>query len=138
MAREGGRPKARAAAESPDASFPAPRHAIAVLKARCAIAQQGSMLRTFPLNHATTQLSRCTWIDLIDPTDEERATVEKTFGLRAPTRDELGEIEATSRLQVEDGALYMTAPLILAAASEPWIPVPTGFVLAKHVLLTVR
>jgi magnesium transporter len=96
------------------------------------------MLRTFPLDHAATSLSRCTWIDLIDPSDEERSTVEKTFGLRVPTRDELGEIEATSRLQIEDGTLYMTAPLILASGNEPWVPAPTGFVLAKHVLLTVR
>ncbi len=96
------------------------------------------MLRTFPLDHAATSLSHCTWIDLIDPSDEERSTVEKTFGLRVPTREELGEIEATSRLQIEDSALYMTAPLILASGNEPWIPQPTGFVLAKHVLLTVR
>jgi len=96
------------------------------------------MLRTFPLDRAEKSLSHCTWIDLIEPTDEERSSVEKTFGLRVPTREELGEIEATSRLQIENGALYMTAPLILASGNEPWIPAPTGFVLAKHILLTVR
>jgi magnesium transporter len=32
----------------------------------------------------------------------------------------------------------MTAPLILAAEGEPWIPAPAGFVLSKQVLLTVR
>ena len=96
------------------------------------------MLRTFPLNHAAASLSHCTWVDLIEPSDEERSSVAKTFGLRVPTRDELGEIEASSRLQIEEGTLYMTAPLILAASGEPWTPVPTGFVLAKHVLLTVR
>ena len=96
------------------------------------------MLRTFPLDRAEESLSQCTWIDLIEPSDEERSSVEKTFGLRVPTRDELGEIEATSRLQIENGALYMTAPLILASGSEPWVPAPTGFVLAKHILLTVR
>jgi magnesium transporter len=103
----------------------------------------GSMLRTFPLNHAQSahtqsSLSQCTWVDLIDPSEQERMTVEKTFGLRLPTRDELGDIAASSRLQVEDGTLYMTAPLILAEDGEPWIPTPTGFVLAKHVLLTLR
>ena len=96
------------------------------------------MLRSFPLNHTQTSLSQCTWIDLVDPSKEERARVEKTFGLRVPTREDLGEIEASSRLQVEDGTLYMSAPLILAQGSEPWLPTPAGFVLAKHVLLTVR
>jgi hypothetical protein len=35
-------------------------------------------------------------------------------------------------------ALYMTVPFILATGDEPWITVPTGFVLSKAVLLTVR
>jgi magnesium transporter len=83
-------------------------------------------------------MSQCTWIDLVDPSEEERARVAKTFGLRVPTREDLGEIEASSRLQVEDGILYMTAPLILSQANEVWVPTPAGFVLAKHVLLTVR
>ena len=96
------------------------------------------MLHTYPLDHARTSLSQCTWVDLVDPSDDERASVEQAFGLRVPTRDELREIEASSRLQIEDGTLYMTAPLILANGGEPWIPEPTGFVLAKHVLLTVR
>ncbi|HEX3502132.1 MAG TPA: CorA family divalent cation transporter [Xanthobacteraceae bacterium] len=96
------------------------------------------MLHTYPLDHGRTALSQCAWVDLVDPSDEERATVEKTFSLRVPTREELSEIEATSRLQIEDGTLYMTAPLILATGSEPWISEPTGFVLAKHVFLTVR
>jgi magnesium transporter len=96
------------------------------------------MLRTFPTHHAQSVLSQCTWIDLVDPSEEERARVEKTFGLHVPTRDDLGEIEASSRLQVEDGTLYMTAPLILSQPNEVWIPTPAGFVLAKHVLLTVR
>jgi len=32
----------------------------------------------------------------------------------------------------------MTAPLIIATGDEPWIAAPTGFVLSKKVLLTVR
>ena len=42
---------------------------------------------------------------------------------------------AKSRQQV--GSTY-TAPLIIASGDEPWIPAPTGFVLSKTVLLTVR
>jgi magnesium transporter len=85
-----------------------------------------------------TKLADSTWVDLIDPTSVERAAFEDKFGLRVPAQDELGEIEATSRLQFENGALYMTAPLIVASASEPWLPVPTGFVLSKQVFMTLR
>jgi len=88
-----------------------------------------------PAGHA---LSGKTWIDLIEPTDAERSAFEAAFGLRVPSNDALGEIEATSRLRVENGALYMTAPLIFAAGDEPWLPSPTGFVLSKQVLMTVR
>ena len=87
---------------------------------------------------AAGSLASSSWIDLLDPSPAERAAFETAFGLRVPTRDELGEIEATSRLQIENGALYMTAPLIFAAGDEPWLPSPTGFVLSKQVLMTVR
>jgi magnesium transporter len=96
------------------------------------------MLAAYPSAHTDSTLSSAVWVDLVDPTPVERALFEKTLGLRVPTQGELGEIEATSRLRMEQGALYMTAPLIFAADNEPWILVPTGFVLSKDVLMTVR
>jgi magnesium transporter len=97
------------------------------------------MLIAYPPDPSgNTKLADITWVDLIDPTSVERAAFEDKFGLRVPAQDELGEIEATSRLQFENGALYMTAPLIIASASEPWLPVPTGFVLSKQVFMTLR
>lgn len=97
------------------------------------------MLGVYPTDRAGgASLAGRTWIDLVDPTEAESAAFTAAFGLRVPAKDKLGEIEATSRLQVENGALYMTAPLIVAAENEPWLPAPTGFVLSKHVLLTVR
>ena len=97
------------------------------------------MLGAYPTTRVDdTSLSGATWVDLVDPTPAESAIVEKTLGLRVPTKEALGEIETTSRLQIEQGALYLTAPLIFAAENEPWILAPTGFVLSKNVLLTVR
>src|SRR5580698_5675062 len=83
-------------------------------------------------------LASNSWIDLLDPSPAERSAFETAFGLGVPSNDELGEIEVTSRLQIENGAIYMTAPLIFAAGDEPWLPSPTGFVLSKQVLMTVR
>src|ERR1700722_3843522 len=97
------------------------------------------MLIAYPPDPSgNTKLADSTWVDLIDRTSVERAAFEDAFGMRVPAQDELGEIEATSRLQVENGALYMTAPLIFASGGEPWLPVPTGFVLSKQVLMTLR
>src|SRR5580700_7441217 len=97
------------------------------------------MLNAYPKDHAKgSALAGHSWIDLIDPTDAERAAFETAFGLSVPSNEALGEIEATSRLRVEDGALYMTAPLIFASGDQPWLPSPAGFVLSKQVLMTVR
>jgi magnesium transporter len=79
-----------------------------------------------------------TWIDLVDPTEAERSAFERASGLRVPSKNEVGEIEATSRLQIKNDALYMTAPMIFAAENEPWFPTPVGFVLSKQLLMTVR
>jgi len=96
------------------------------------------MLGAYPTARGEASLSGAAWIDLFNPTDEERAAFERTFGLRVPVREELAEIETTSRLQIERDAFYLTAPLTFAAEGEPWVLAPTGFVLSQHVLLTVR
>jgi magnesium transporter len=97
------------------------------------------MLNAYPINrNAGMSLATSAWVDLVSPTDAEIAAFEQAFGLRVPTQDKLSEIETTSRLRVEHDVLYLTAPLIFAASNEPWIPAPTGFVLSKRVLMTVR
>jgi magnesium transporter len=96
------------------------------------------MLRAFPDTTDNNSITQASWIDVVDPTPGEIAAFEKAFELRVPTKEELGEIETTSRLRVDHGVLYMTAPLIIATGDEPWIAAPTGFVLSKKVLLTVR
>jgi magnesium transporter len=95
------------------------------------------MLAAYPAHAATgATLAVATWVDLLEPTDAERSAFEQAFDIRVPTNARLGEIETTSRLSIENDALYMTAPLI--CDSEPWIAAPTGFVLSKRVLMTLR
>jgi magnesium transporter len=55
-----------------------------------------------------------------------------------PTREEMQEIEVSSRLYVENGARYMTATLM--CQSETAVPktTPVTFILAGHKLVTVR
>src|ERR1041385_4948616 len=97
------------------------------------------MLNALPVAPDSSEsLASAVWVDLVDPSPTETGAFEKAFGLRVPNKDELSEIETTSRLRVEHDALYMTAPLIIAIGDEPGIPAPTGFVLSKTVLLTVR
>ncbi len=52
------------------------------------------------------------WLDLFEPTDEEEHLVEVRLGLDIPTREEMREIESSSRLYEEAGALYLTATVV--------------------------
>ncbi|TIU37897.1 MAG: magnesium transporter, partial [Mesorhizobium sp.] len=51
---------------------------------------------------------RVVWADLFNPTKEEEARIESWLGIAIPTREEMEEIEISSRLYVEDGGYFMT------------------------------
>lgn len=78
------------------------------------------------------------WIDLIQPTAEEIARVESDFGVRVPSREQLDEIESSSRLRSEGGRLYLSMPVGAARDLGDAAPTPLGFVLSPHLLVTVR
>jgi magnesium transporter len=81
--------------------------------------------------------SRAVWIDLLVPSAEEVASVEKEFDVHIPTRDELEEIETSSRLQFDDGVVTVSIPNIVAMDSDE-MPAPVGFVLNQRALVTIR
>ncbi len=84
--------------------------------------------------------SATVWIDLLNPTREEDQLVEKAVGIAVPTREEMAEIEASSRLYQEGGAHYMTAVVLFQpdAPNEPLAATPITFILAGNRLVTVR
>src|SRR5450759_2270426 len=66
------------------------------------------------------------WIDLVTPTVQEDKLVEQLLGIAVPTREEMQEIEVSSRLYVENGARYMTATLMCQSESAtPKTPTST-------------
>jgi len=94
------------------------------------------MLVPIPASAAT--LEQAVWIDLLDPSPEERASVEAATKLRLPTKADLEEIESSSRVYVEEGALYLSTPVLAGPDALP-IGAPTlGFVLTPKVLVTLR
>src|SRR3954452_20552398 len=78
------------------------------------------------------------WIDLIEPTHEEEAAVEAALGIDIPTREELAEIEVSSRLYQEDGAAFMTANLIRRGENDRPESSPVTFIVKDKWLITVR
>src|ERR1700730_20788 len=78
------------------------------------------------------------WIDLVKPTPAEDPAVERRAGIAVPTREDMQEIEISSRLYMENGARYMTATLMCAADTENPRTTAVTFILASHRLVTVR
>ncbi|MFD2183447.1 magnesium transporter CorA family protein [Rhodoplanes azumiensis] len=78
------------------------------------------------------------WIDLVSPVPPEDKMVERAVGVYVPTREEMQEIEPTSRLYVENGARYMTATLMCRSDSDTPTTTAVTFILAGHRLITVR
>ena len=78
------------------------------------------------------------WLDLFNPTLEEDKLVEKFVGVAIPTREEMQEIEISSRLYTENGARYMTATLMCQSDTASPITTPVTFILSGQRLITVR
>lgn len=78
------------------------------------------------------------WIDLISPTDEEEKYLENLVGLDLPTKEEMEEIEISSRLYIEDSSAFMTAILPAHADGDDPQMEPVTFVLTANRLITIR
>lgn len=78
------------------------------------------------------------WIDLIEPTREEDIAIEQALGLSIPTREEMSELEASSRLYRENGATYVTADILHNAEAELPTVDPVTFILTQGPLVTIR
>jgi len=78
------------------------------------------------------------WFDLVNPAPGEDKLIEGRLGIAVPTREEMLEIEVSSRLYTEHHARFMTATLM--CNSDTVVPKTTAvtFILAKHCLVTVR
>ncbi len=83
-------------------------------------------------------LARAVWIDVLQPTEDERRAVEKSTGLYVSTAPELQEIETSSRLSVEDDTLYLSMPLVHTHDRQNVHSTPLGLVLTRNRLLSVR
>ncbi len=78
------------------------------------------------------------WVDLVNPTAAEDKAVERLAGIAVPTREDMQEIEISSRLYIENGARYMTATLMCQSDTDMPRTTAVTFILSGHRLVTVR
>lgn len=105
------------------------------------------MLRLFgpgspngPVNAADAgpDLSNAVWIDLLEPTKEEEEEIERLIGANIPTREEMLEIEPSSRLYERNGAAFMTMSVLYGVRGRRPSTDPISFILTGNRLVTVR
>ncbi len=78
------------------------------------------------------------WIDLFGPTGEEEKLAEKLVGTNIPTREELAEIEPSSRLYQKNGAAFMTMSVLYGIDDHHPGSDPIGFILTDKHVVSIR
>ncbi|WP_454781762.1 magnesium transporter CorA family protein [Legionella sp. WA2022007384] len=101
--------------------------------------QTDSRIQSKILNDESKDLlQEALWIDLLCPTKEEEQIVEAQLNIEIPTKEEVEEIEPSSRLYSENNVLYMTATMVaLSDLPEVKTDVVT-FILTEKCLITLR
>ena len=83
-------------------------------------------------------LRRAVWIDMLSPTPDEEKLVQAALRLEVPTREEMQEIESSSRLYRENDALFPTANFLYGVEGGEYGSTAISFVLGNANLVTVR
>jgi magnesium transporter len=91
------------------------------------------------LDHQLEALSAdIVWLDLNCPAREEDHYAERLTGIEVPTRQDLKDIEPSSRLYTDGKATYLTGSVLTYADSAMPILTDIAFVLTDKALVTVR
>lgn len=94
--------------------------------------------RTVGMDDQPDSMGAVFWIDLLTPNAEELAYAEKLCAIEMPTKDEMREIEATSRLYCEDGGRFMTTTVLSRVETDEPIIAEITFILKGRQLITIR
>jgi magnesium transporter len=79
------------------------------------------------------------WVDLRDPSDDERAWVKSIYGVTLPDEDEVKDIEASARYyEAENGDLHLRTDFLLEEDDGPSRVITVAFILAKDILFSVH
>lgn len=100
--------------------------------------KEKSCLTKHPLTADYSLQEETVWVDLLNLTPAEEEHVEQFLKIDLPTREEMHEIEISSRLYTENGALYMTATLVTNSDTLDPETHAVTFILSGERLITIR
>lgn len=95
------------------------------------------LLEPVAINAAEDLVADILWVDLINPTDEEREWVREAYRQELPSIDDLYEIEATSRFYENDYGLHISS-YFLNYADQSSDNISAAFVFNGDRLFTLR
>lgn len=78
------------------------------------------------------------WVDLLEPTPEEEKWAEQLLKINVPTREEMLEIEPSSRFYTRGAATYMTMSVLYGVTEGRPDSDPITFILTDDHLVTIR
>lgn len=90
------------------------------------------------LDLSDRHLGEAIWIDLSSPTEAEEDAVEAALGIDIPTREDMQEIEVSSRIYREGGTLFLTAQVVASPEARETEIGPVTFVVLPDRLVTVH
>lgn len=99
---------------------------------------QGSVLQKIALEPNAALPEGTVWLDLLEPSPAEEKAIERMLGVEIPTREEMQEIEISSRLYREGDVGFMTASVLFHAETPLPQTTPITFIRAPQALVTLR
>ena len=85
----------------------------------------------------TISIEDIIWIDLLNPIQVERETVESILGTELTTRQEAEEIESSSKYSEDSNEICINTNFLTFSKGE-YIVDPVSFILRKNILLSQR
>ncbi len=79
------------------------------------------------------------WVDMTDPTEEERSWVKSTYDVTMPDEDDVKDIEASARYyEAENGDLHLRTDFRIDDDEGPSQTVTVAFILARNMLFSMH
>ena len=95
------------------------------------------MLSRSQTEFATISKENVLWIDILEPTGEEKRATEKFLGTEIQSRDQTEEIESSSRFSEDEFGIYANT-YFLSPTGDEMSSDPVSFIITDHTLTTLR
>jgi len=103
------------------------------------VLQNGRLNQVYIESRADLERVAPVWVDLTDPTDDQRDWVKSIYGVTMPGEDEVKDIEASARYyEADNGDLHLRTDFLLEEEGGPSRTVTVAFILARNMLFSVH